>query len=98
MQHISLKLLKPISIFYSSHSVWLKAVVYIVCNIAQVTLWALFIMVMIFFFFFLTLTLLVFNLHPQKHSKHLLESNGIYNAVFGKMQNKQALYSLRPHF
>lgn len=54
---------------------------------------------MIFFFFFFTLPL-VFNLHPQKHSKHLLniESNGIYDAVFGKMQNKQALYSLRPHF
>lgn len=49
--------------------------------------------------FFFTLPL-VFNLHPQKHSKHLLdiESNGIFNAVFGKMQNKQALYSLRPRF
>lgn len=37
-------------------------------------------MVMIFFFFFILP--LVFNVHPQKHSKHLLdiESNGIYNA------------------
>lgn len=34
-----------------------------------------------FFFFYLPF-LLVFNLHPQKHSKHLLdiERNGIYNA------------------
>lgn len=38
MQHISLKLLKTISIFYSSHSVWLKAIVYTVLVTAQVTL------------------------------------------------------------
>lgn len=78
MQHISLKLLKTISIFYSSHSVWLKAIVYTVLVTAQVTLvgthYGL-------FFFYLPF-LLVFNLHPQKHSKHLLdiERNGIYNA------------------
>lgn len=36
---------------------------------------------MVIFFFYLPF-LLVFNLHPQKHSKHLLdiERNGIYNA------------------
>lgn len=98
MQHISLKLLKPIYNLLLTFSLVKSNRLHCVRNIAQVT------SVGTFhyghdFFFFLNPSL-VFNLHPPEHSKHLLdiESNGIYNAVFGKMQNKQALYSLRPRF
>lgn len=94
MQHISPKLLNACP-YFTPHIQFGEKQLFTLFVTAQVTFVGTFQYGLFFFN-----PSLVFNLHPQKHSEHMLdiESHGIYNAVFGEMQNKQALYSLRPRF